>query len=406
MKQEQDIPLKALTSTAESFERLIVQEWRLRSLMSVKFALEQLMREEQAVVLGCEAFERSGDRRGYRNGVRTRSLLTALGPIEELQVPRMRGMEYQTALFERYQKLDRALTEAIEESYIRGLSVRDVGPVIEKLAGDTVSPAAVSRLNGRLDEAIEKFANSLIEGEIPYVYLDAAYFPIVTEGTKRQTPVLCAIGVGSDGKRKLLGWQLARAELADAWDLFIAHLVKKGLKGVKLFVVDGHPSIWTAVEKHFPGTKIQYCVVHFKRALFRHAPKELCTAISKAIDEILYEKDPDEVERKKDRFRVRFRKYPALVRTFSEWIDKTRVFRLFPSKHWKRIYTNNGIEGLQREVKRRTRAIGPIPGHLGAERIIAHTLFLATGKWDDRIYLDMNLLQSAQGGEQKHGKAA
>ena len=243
----------------------------LKGLM--KAALEEILEAEMTEVLGAERGARSVERLGYRAGYYHRGLVTRIGKLE-LRVPRDREGRFSTELFERYQRSEKALVSALAEMYIQGVSTRKVKAITEELCGHTFSASTISRINKSLDATLRRFAERRLEEAYPYLILDARYEKVRVDGVIQSQAVLLAIGINWDGRRQVLGVELANRESRSSWKEFLTGLKTRGLQGVEFVVSDDHAGLKRAVAELLPEAVWQRCYVHFLRNALDYLPQQ------------------------------------------------------------------------------------------------------------------------------------
>src|SRR4051795_3659224 len=256
------IDVKALLAEDEEFLRTLVRA-----------ALQEVLEAEMTEALGAEKGEPTARRQGYRSGYYGRTLITRVGKLE-LRVPQDRMGRFSTELFERYQRSERALVAALAEMYVQGVSTRKVKAITEELCGHEFSASAISRINASLDEELEKFASRKLEEEYAYLIVDARYERIREDGVIRSQAVLVAIGINWDGRRCVLGVEMANRESQTSWKEFLEKLRDRGLRGVQLVVSDDHSGLRKALREVLPQALWQRCYVHFLRNALDYLPRK------------------------------------------------------------------------------------------------------------------------------------
>lgn len=319
----------------------------------IAWFLNQVMQQEALNQIKARPYERTGHRIARRNGIRKRSLKTVHGEVI-LDKPQFREFPFRTEVFDRYSRVERSLRVAIAESYLQGVSTRKVQDVVSRFGLENISASEVSRIARDLDEKCKEFLERPIEGEINYLFLDASYFKVRSEGRYITKALLIATGIHKNGCREILGAKVAANEDEPAWESLFAELKERGLKGVKLVISDGHKGIQKAVEKAFLGSSWQMCTVHFMRAVLKNIPK-------KNKMEVAYElRDALEDENRMQMLANRLEQegYHKSAETIERFRYDLWNYRAFPRMHWKRIRTTNGLERINKELKRRSRVAG------------------------------------------------
>ena len=379
----------------EEIEELARQDLETRVHEGVKALFEQILEEEMTHHLGAPRYQRSLSRRGRRNGAYERDLVTGVGTIRQLRVPRDREGTFQTELFERYRRMTGSVEEAILEMYLQGVSTRKVAAVTEALAGKRVGRDAVSRITTRLEEQVQGWRERELEGEYPYLYLDATYLKANWGGKVVSVALLVAVGVNVQGHRELLAVEAAPEEEATAWQNLLRGLVDRGLKGVKLVISDDHEGIKAAVAQELPGVAWQRCVVHFERNVLAQVPEHAKEEVAGDLREIFAMRRRETAERLAQEFSERWRgDFPRAVEIFERGIEDALVYLDFPSAHHKRIRTTNGLERLFEEMKRRTRVVGVFPNERSLVVLTTAVGMRVSEEWALRRYLDMSLLEA------------
>jgi transposase-like protein len=279
--------------------------------------------------------------------------------------------------------------------YLAGVSVRRVEDITEALWGTRVSSGTVSRLNQKIYRHIEAWRNRRIEGEFPYLFLDGVVLKRSWAGEVRNVSVLVAIGVGADGHRQILGVAEGQKEDLEGWRGFLRHLKERGLAGVQLIISDACLGLVEAAAELFPEAQWQRCVVHFYRNVFSHVPKSKVGDVARMLKAIHAQEDRHSAQ---DKIREVVAKLKALRLTkAAELVEarahETLTYFAFPSNHWRQIKTNNPLERIIREIRRRTRVVGAFPdGHSALMLVAARLRYIASTKWGKRRYLAMETL--------------
>ena len=366
-------------------DSLIHQDEGIKRLLT--WFLNLVMQNEALEQLGAERYQRTQNRKAHRNGYKGRSLKTRVGEIT-LQKPQFREFSFETKVFERYSRVEKALINAIIESYLHGVSTRKVHDIISQLGVDQLSASSVSRISKELDEKVEEFLKRPIEQEIPYLFVDASYFKVRTESRYVTKAFLVITGVREDGYREILGARIADGEDELFWSSLFEELKERGLSGVKLIVSDGHKGIQKAIQASFLGASWQMCHVHFMRAVLRNIAKKYQKEIAYKLHEALedYQKMQDlsiELEN---------RGYSKSADTIERFKLDLSNYRSFPKDHWKKIRTTNGLERINKELKRRTRVVGAFPNDESFMRLAISILMDINEEWlTGRKYLTMDV---------------
>lgn len=370
---------------------------------SVEDTLNVLLDEEATRLLQAESYERSDEREGYRAGHYDRSFTTKAGSVN-LKMPKLKGITFQTAIIERYRRRESSVEEALVEMYLAGVSERRVSDITEILWDTKVSAASVSRLNKKVYPRIEAWRTRKLTDEYPYVYVDGTVIKRNWAGEVENISVLIAIGVNSDGYREIIGCSLGMKEDEASWCEFFKSLKARGLCGVRLIIADKALGLLSAIEEVFPEAKYQRCVVHFYRNVFSKTPTRLKKQIAKMLKAI-HAQESKEAARIKAATVIEELKQMKLkeaAKVVEDGIEETLTYmgRLFPFEHWVRIRTNNALERLNREIKRRTRVVGTFPdGESALMLVSARCKYVAESQWGQRRYLDISRMEELESDE-------
>lgn len=361
---------------------------------SVEETLNALLQAEADQICKAGRYERSPERVDTRAGHYERKLETKAGAVV-LKMPKLRSLPFETAIIERYRRREASVEEALVEMYLAGVSVRRVEDITEALWGTRVSSGTVSRLNQKIYRHIEAWRNRKIEGEFPYLFLDGVVLKRSWAGEVRNVSVLVAIGVGADGHRQILGVAEGQKEDLEGWRGFLRHLKDRGLAGVQLIISDACIGLVEAVAELFPQAQWQRCVVHFYRNVFSNVPKSKVGDVARMLKAIHAQEDRRSAQ-DKSREVVAKLKTMRLTRA-AELVEakahETLTYFAFPSNHWRQIKTNNPLERIIREIRRRTRVVGAFPdGHSALMLTAARLRHIASTKWGKRRYLAMETL--------------
>ena len=362
---------------------------------TVEETLNGLLEVEADKLCRAKRYERSRERRDTRAGHYKRKLQTKAGEVE-LRVPKLRTLPFETAIIERYRRRESSVEEALIEMYLAGVSVRRVEDITEALWGTRVSPSTVSALNQKIYGKIEAWRQRPIEGSYPYVYLDGIALKRSWGGEVRNLAVLVAIGVDHEGYREVLGVAEGAKEDKASWSTFLRHLKERGLRGVELFISDKSLGLVESLGEFFPDARWQRCVVHFYRNVFRVVPKGKVKEVAAMLKAIHAQEDRKEAEQKiesvvKKLESMKLRRAAKLVR---EGCGETLTYYAFPQEHWRHIRTNNPLERILREVRRRVRVVGCFPDGQSALMLVAARLrHIAGTRWGVNRYLSMDRLR-------------
>jgi transposase-like protein len=355
----------------------------MRSLIT--WFLNLVMQLEASQQVGANPYERTSTRNCHRNGSRSRSLTTRYGDVT-LTKPQFREKPFETQIFGRYARVEKALVNAIAESYLQGVSTRKVQEIVAHLGIDQLSPSSVSRIAHDLDDQVKAFLNRPIEQPIPYLYVDASYFK-VRDGPKYVSKaLLVTAGVREDGYREILGARIAACENETFWSGLFDEMKERGLKGVQLVISDGHQGIQKAVSTAFLGASWQMCEVHTTRAVLRNIPKK----DQREVAEQLREAYGSEQKLQEIADSLNSRGYRKAANTIERFLPGLLNYTAFPKQHHKRIRTTNVMERINKELKRRTRVVGAFPNDDSLIRLAGAVLMDINEEWvTGKKYLTM-----------------
>ncbi len=362
---------------------------------SVEETLNALLEAEADALCGAEKYQRTGQRKDTRAGTYARKLHTKAGEMK-LKVPRLRSLPFETQIIERYRRRESSVEESLVEMYLAGVSVRRVEDITEALWGTRVSPSTVSDLNQKVYERIDQWRNRPIEGEHAYVYLDGLWLQRSWGGEVKKVAVLVAVGVNEDGYREILGVQEGMKEDAESWKSFLRHLKERGLKGVRLITSDKSLGLVESLGDFYPEADWQRCTVHWYRNVLSSVPRNKSKSVGamlKAIHaqedrEAAFQKSQDVVEKLR---RMRLNKAAECVES---GVKETLSYMSYPREHWRMLRSNNVLERIMREIRRRTRVVGAFPDGRSALMLVAARLrHIASSNWSNRRYLDMARLR-------------
>lgn len=372
---------KALLAQSEDFLRPLVQTL-------VQEALEAQMTEALQAAKG----ERTRNRLGYRSGHYPRSLVTRVGRIE-LQVPQDRQGRFSTDIFERYQRSEKALVSALAEMYIQGVSTRKVRAITEELCGQAFSASTVSRINKKLDAQLAQFAHRRLEEAYPYLIVDARYERVREDGCIRQQAVLIAIGINEDGRRCVLGVELAQRESRTSWKSFLSGLRERGLHGVEFIVSDDHEGLKKAIREILPEAVWQRCYVHFLRNALDHLPRKADDDCLRELRWIYDRRALKEAQQDLAAWLVKWQgRYSKLCDWVEESIAETWTFYQLPQAHHKHLKSTNMLERLNEEIKRRTYVVRIFPNAASCLRLVRALAVEIHENWIEATrYLNMAL---------------
>jgi len=344
---------------------------------------------------GAQRYERSPDRIDTRAGHYNRRFHTKAGEVD-LKMPKLRKQTFETAIIERYKRRETSIEEALMEMYLAGVSVRRVEDITEALWGTRVSSGTVINLNKKVYKHIEAWRNRAIEGEYPYVYLDGIVLKRSWAGEIKNVSVLVAIGVDQDGFRRILGVQEGHKEDKSGWSGFLEHLKARGLTGVRLMISDACMGLIESVAEYYPDADWQRCTVHFYRNVFSHVPRNRTREVAAMLKAIHAQESRETAEDKAAKVveRLREMKLRKAADLVNDKIAETLVYYGYPQPHWIKLKTNNPMERIMREIRRRTRVVGAFPDGESALMLVSARLrHIASTSWGTRRYMSMDWLK-------------
>lgn len=359
---------------------------------SVEETLNALLDQEAEELVKAGRYERTKGRNGYRSGHYDRNFVTTSGDVT-LRIPNLKGPHFETAIIERYRRRETSIEEALIEMYLAGISVRRVEDVTEALWGTKVSSGTISNLNKKAYGHIETWRNRPLTEEYAYVYVDGVYLKRSWGGEIQNVSILVAIGVDSNGYREILGAAEGMKEDRESWHSFLVWLKERGLREVRLFVGDKNLGMLETINEVFPDARYQRCTVHLYRNVFSVIPHGKVRAVSMMLKAIHSQesKEAARVKAKQVASKLREMKLSAAAKKVTEGIEETLTFMEFPSQHWSRIRTSNMLERVNREIKRRTRAIGTFPdGQSALMLVCARLRHVACSEWGTKRYMNMD----------------
>jgi len=356
------------------------------------FAARRLMELETEGLCGAGAHERSPERINQRNGSRDRPWETRVGAID-LRIPKLRRGSYFPSFLEPRRTAEKALTAVIQEAYVQGVSTRSVDDLVKALGMTGISKSQVSRLCEEIDERVKAFLERPIEGDWPYLWIDATYVKVREAGRIISVAVIIAVGANTDGRREVLGVGIGPSEAETFWTAFLRQLTRRGLRGVKLVISDAHEGLKAAASKVLKATW-QRCRVHFMRNALAHVPKGQRAMVA-AMIRTAFAQDEASAARQQwrhvaDSLRQRFPKLAALM---DQAEAEVLAFMTFPKDHRAKIHSTNPLERLNGEVKRRTDVVGIFPNEAAITRLVGALLLEQNDEWTiQRRYMSLETI--------------
>jgi putative transposase len=375
----------------EVLEALKVADVDDRVRQATQTLYQALIDAELTAVIGAGPWERTEARVAHRNGSRARMLSTTAGDLE-LRIPKLRVGSFFPSLLERRRRIDQALFAVVMEAYLHGVSTRKVDDLVKALGADSgISKSEVSRICADLDEEVAAFRDrSLAQDAFPYVFLDATYCKARVGRRVVSQAVVIATGVSAEGKREVLGFDVGDSEDGAFWTAFLRGLKARGLGGVQLVIADAHLGLRQAVTAVLAGASVQRCRVHFLRSVLAQVPKGHGEMALAAIRTVFAQPDAEHVCEQFDVIAAMLgRQLPKVERLMTDAKDDLLAFTGFPPTHWKKIWSTNPLERLNKEVKRRTDVVGVFPNPAALLRLAGAVLIESHDEWQvsDRRYL-------------------
>jgi putative transposase len=364
----------------------------------VRLLAEALMELEVSEQVGAGRYERTPERKTYRNGYRERVWETRVGQIP-LRIPKLRQGSYFPSLLEPRRRAERALVSVVQEAYVAGVSTRKVDDLVRALGLEGCSRSEVSRICRELDEAMERFRSRPLEGEYPYVWLDAKAVRVRYDGRVVHMAAVVAIGVRQDGSREVLGFNVGASETYEFWAEFLRQLVGRGLRGVRLVISDAHEGLRRAISEILAGASWQRSRVHFMRNVLQKLPRHAQGPIAALVRTIFAQPDRAAAGRQLDQVCATLqRRFPQVAHMLQEAAEEVLTYMHFPPEHWRQIHSTNPLERLNRELARRFDVVGIFPNPQAVLRLLGAVLEELHEDWMvSRRYFSQQSMRKLQG---------
>lgn len=353
-----------MTPHQESTQQELVSQTEFHELLceklreGVRYTLIQVLEAEVEACIGAAAYERVPTRQDYRNGHYERNLVTGVGEVEALPVPRTRK-GFKTQVFEQYQRRQAELDEAMCAMFVSGGSTAQVGHIVEKLTRTKPSPSTVSRVFHGLEDEFDRWKKRRLAQEYLYVFADGTYFSVIYGHEGHKMPILAVIGITVDGEREVLAFRVGERENQMAWADVMDDLKQRGVEHVGLWITDGNQATINAVEQKFPASARQRCVKHKMDNVLSYIPKKQQAQVKPELKAIFYQLNRQKADQEVAAFVEKYDPlYPTAIECLNRDLDACLTFYDFPKEHWKTIRTTNVIERLFLEVKRRSHKMG------------------------------------------------
>jgi len=362
---------------------------------AAELVVRLLMDAEVSEQIGAERYERSETREAHRNGYRDRNWETRVGDVR-VRIPKLRQGTYYPSFLEPRRRAERALMAVIQTAYVQGVSTRKVDALVQALGLSGVDKSKVSRICRELDEAVTAFRERPLEAAYPYLWLDALYLKVRQNHRIVNMAVVIAVGVRETGEREILAIDIGASEEEAFWRAFLRGLVQRGLQGVELVISDGHEGLRTAIAAVLAGAGWQRCRVHLMRNVLSHVPKGDKSLVSMALRMIFSQPNQEAARQQLAEVVAGMKaRWPKAARVLEASEDDVLMYMTFPPEHWSRIYSNNPLERVIREVKRRTNVVGIFPDQGSVLRLVGSVLIEVHDEWQvGRRYFSMASMRS------------
>lgn len=346
--------------------------------------LNQVLKAESSEQLGAENYQRSDSRKDYRNGTRSRSLVTRIGRLE-LEVPRHRNVPFKTVLFENYQRSEQALIATMMEMVVQGVSTRNIQKITDELCGESFSKSTVSEICRELDIPVKAFKERLLPEKYPFIMADAMYIKVREDHRIRSKALLLAIGINLDGKKEILGFDVCDSERNNTWKSFFESLKSRGLRGVDLVTSDNHKGLVEAIKECFPGASWQRCQAHFRRNILDKCPKKYMAGLASELTAMFNSSTLEEARRLRDIIVEEYQDVAeSAVQTLDEGFEDSMVIMYLPMKYRQSLRTSNIIERENGEIRKREKVIQIFPNVESAIRLLGAVIMDDHNDWSTR----------------------
>ena len=365
---------------------------------ALRVMVEAIMDADVSSQIGAQYAERSSSLLTHRNGYRPRPWDTRVGSME-LRIPKLREGSYFPSLLEPRRRSERALLAVVQQAYVEGVSTRRVDDLVKALGCEGISKSQVSRICQELDTVVESFLSRPLDGgPYPYLWLDALTQKVREAGRIVNVSVVVATGVNGEGKREVLGLDVGTSEDGTFWLSFLRSLVARGLMGVQLVISDAHQGLKEALSTVFTGASWQRCRTHFMTNLLSRVPKRAQPAVATMVRTIYQQLSAPEVHAQHERVVAQItERFPSAAELLEGAREEILAFASFPRSHWKQIWSNNPLERLNREIRRRTDVVGIFPNRPAIMRLVGAVLAEQHDEWAvSRRYLNMSTAEALE----------